>query len=135
MNNALIGKEDVVLCEQLPPTLIRLVFFGELGKPNNLGNLGLQIIWESLVLYEVLVCRGIPSGRVGGNKADLGLRRGVEWVRYGHLAGFERMRSCDMLLRGNHKPERYIKFAVLIVLIFVCEKADFVNLLVVLKFL
>ena len=102
VDDSVVGKEDVMVVEQLALGLVCLELGLEMGDVDDAGDAVAQVLRELLRSDNVLV---VALG-VGDNDADGGLVIGVQWVGKDNLGRLQTVGVGDVLLGGESKPDR-----------------------------
>lgn len=102
VDNSVVGKEDVMVVEQLALGLVCLEFGLEVADVDDAGDAVAQLLRELLGGDNVLV---VALG-VGDDDADGRLVIGVQGVGKDDLGGLQTVGVGDVLLGGESKPDR-----------------------------
>lgn len=102
VDNSVVGKEDVMVVEQLALGLVCLELGLEVGNVDDAGDAVAQVLGELFRSDNVLVV----ALRVGDDDADGRLVIGVQGVGEDDLGGLQTVGVGDVLLGGEGKPDR-----------------------------
>lgn len=101
VDNSVVGKEDVMVVEQLALGLVCLELGLEVGNVDDAGDAVAQVLGELFGSDNVLVV----ALRVGDDDADGRLVIGVQGVGEDDLGGLQTVGVGDVLLGGKGKPD------------------------------